>query len=187
MENLVEYDDMMDENNDAVPRSRVFVLLDGTFVVKWSENRVQSLLTGLYRNYERRDFGAPITDFELNQLKQAGIVENFDKEFVWLSPSPERSRYYQINARQQRVRSYYLNTTLAGSQLPEVESSLMRLGVDDEFDVRVRDDFVVIWGAQGRGFTNFDSAEEARTYLARQHPELFKSTVIAFIETTRRD
>ncbi|MBC8171381.1 MAG: hypothetical protein H7X77_06900 [Anaerolineae bacterium] len=178
---------MMDENNDAVPRSRIFVLLDGAFVVKWNENRVQSLLTGLYRNYERRDFGAPITDFELNQLKQAGIVENFDKEYVWLSPSPERSRYYQMNAQQRRIRSYYLNTTLAGAQMSEVESSLMRLGVDDELDVRVRDDFVVIWGAHGRGFSNFDTAEEARTFLISQQPELFTSTVIAFIETTRRD
>ncbi|HEX2621912.1 MAG TPA: hypothetical protein VHL11_17265 [Phototrophicaceae bacterium] len=177
----------MDENSDSVPRSRVFVLLDGTFVVKWSEHRVQNLLTGLYRNFERRDFGAPITDFELNQLKQSGVIERYDREHVWLSPSPERSRYYQMNAQQQRIRSYYLNTTLDGTRIPEIESCLMRLGVDDELDTRVRDDFVVIWGTHGRGFSNFDAAEEVRQFLISQLPDIFSSTVVAFIETTRRD
>lgn len=177
----------MDENNDGVVRSRVFVLIDGSFVVKWDEHQVQDLLTGQYRHYERRDFGAPITDFELNQLKQVGIVERFDREQVWLSPSPERSRYYQMNAQQKRVRSYYLNTTLASNQLTSIEATLMRLGMDDELEARVRDEFIVIWGEFGRGFTNFDEAEEVRTYLVNQMPELFSETVVAFIETTRRD
>jgi hypothetical protein len=177
----------MDENNEGVVRSRVFVLLDGTFVVKWSEHHVQDLLTGQYRHFERRDFGAPITDFELSQLKQVGIVERFDKDRVLLSPSPQRSRYYQMNAQQKRVRSYYLNTTLPPHQLTNVEACLMRLGMEDELEARIRDDFIVIWGEAGRGFTDFDQAEEVRTYLINQAPELFSETVVAFIETTRRE
>jgi hypothetical protein len=177
----------MDETNNDVPRSRVFVLLDGTFVVKWSDHHVQDLLTGQYRHFERRDFGAPITDFELNQLKQVGIVEQFDKERVSLSPSPQRSRFYQMNALHERVRSYYLNTTLAPRRLTDVEACLMRLGMDDELEARLRDDFIVIWGEFGRGFHDFDEAEEVRAYLLNQMPELFAETVIAFVETTRRD
>jgi hypothetical protein len=177
----------MDDNNNSIVRSRVFVLLDGSFVVKWDEHQIQDLLTGQYRHYERRDFGAPITDFELKQLQQARIVETFDKEYVLLSSSQERTEYYQMNAQKQRVRSYYLNTTLAFSQLERVEAALLRLGVDDEFDARIRDEFVVVWGANGRGFADFDTAEEARAFLMSQVPEIFSQTVVAFIETMRRN
>jgi hypothetical protein len=177
----------MDDNNASITRSRVFVLLDGSFVVRWSENQVQDLLTGQYREFERRrDYGAPITDFELNQLKQAGIVDEFDREQVWLSPSPERSRFYKSNMRQ-RVRSYYLNTTLPGLRLSEVESVLVRLGLDKQFLARTRDDFVVILGHQGRAFANFDEAEQARYLLVEQAAEIFKETVVAFVEAARHD
>lgn len=177
----------MDEQNEGVIRTRVFVLLDGTFVVKWNDHQVQDLLTGQYRHFERRDFGAPITDFELNQLKQVGIIEQFDKDHVWLSPSPERSRYYQMNAQQKRVRSYYLNTTLPTRQLSDVEAALLRLGMEDDLEARVRDEFIVIWGSLGRGFSDFDEAEETRADLITQMPELFSETVVGFIETTRRE
>ncbi len=176
----------MDNLNSPIARSRVFVLLDGVFVVKWSDNRVQELLTGQYRHYERRDFGAAITDFELNQLKQAGIVEAFDKDTVLLSPSIERSQFYRMNLTR-RVRSYYLNTKFSGEHLNEIQDQLELLGLDDEFHARTRDDFVIILGREGRSFTDFDEAEEARHLLVDQAPEVFEDTVVAFVETTRRD
>lgn len=172
-------------NSSHISRSRVFVLLDGAFVVKWSENRVQELLTGQYRNFERRDFGASITDFELNQLKQAGIVENFDKESVWLAVSNEH--YQRNSAASERVRSYYLHTTLSGSHHAEVSQALASLGLMDELHTRVRDDFVVILGMQGRSFGSFDEAEQMRLHLVDQSPGVFEETVVAFIETARRD
>lgn len=183
-----EHHDPNQHSDDTaqLARSRIFVLLDGSFVVKWNENRVQELLTGQYRSYERRDFGASITDFELNQLKQAGIVDSFDKEFVWLSILPEHS-VNQTFGTDTRVRSYYLHTTLNGNLRSDVEKSLERLGLDDDLHVRTRDDFVVILGKQGRAFANFDEAEEMRLLLVDQAPEVFQETVVAFIETTRRD
>lgn len=172
-------------NNSQIARSRVFVLLDGAFVVKWSDNRVQELLTGQYRSFERRDFGASITDFELNQLKQAGIVEAFDKEFVWLTASNAHQQRQNIS--QERVRSYYLHTTLSGSHHPEVTQTLNDLGLMDELHTRVRDDFVVILGMHGRSFSTFDEAEQMRLHLLDQNPAVFEETVVAFIETLRRD
>jgi hypothetical protein len=171
-------------NTAQVARTRIFVMLDGAFVVKWSDNRVQELLTGVYRNFERRDFGAAITDFELNQLKQAGIVAMYDKEYVWLSLSGE---HQQALGMQARVRSYYLHTTLATHHREAVEQALGQLGLADELHARLRDDFVVILGMQGRSFRTFDEAEQMRLLLADQLPELFEETVVAFIETSRRD
>lgn len=176
----------MDETNSSIPRSRIFVLLDGHFVVKWSENRVQELLTGHYRPFDSRDIAAAITDFELNQLKQAGIVTTFDTENVWLAILPDRGHPAQA-MNKPRVRSYYLNTTLSGENLAKVEDRLMRLGLEDEFHARSREDFVIILGRHGRAFGNFDEAEEARHLLVDQSPDIFEASVVAFVETTRRD
>lgn len=181
----------MDNHTDndqeaAIPRSRVFVLLDGTFVVRWSENRVQELETGHYRNYHKREFGAPITDYELNQLKDFGLVDEFDKETVTLCPLPERSNVLISTWEQNRTRSYYLNTTLPGTFLQDVERLLASLGLDEEFQARVRDDFVVLWGRKGISFQKFDDVERARLMLLKKAPEAFRNMVVAFIETTRR-
>lgn len=172
----------------TIPRHRLFVLLDGTFAVRWSENRIQELESGHYRTYEKRDFGAPITDYELNQLKGAGLVEDFTKEAVILRPLPERPPQDELTLwEQNRVRSYYLNTTLPGSHLQDVADLLEDLHLSDQFQARVRDDFVVLWAHKGLSFPKFDDAERARHHLATAAPEAFENTVVAFIETTRRD
>lgn len=173
------------ENTEPIARSRIIILIDGTFAVKWSENRVQELLTGQYRNFERRDFGAYITDFELNQLKQAGIVAEYDKEFVTLSSSIEQTRYYQ-QSEQRRTRSYYLHTTLDQSVLPHIQEQLVQIDLSNEFYARIRDNFVVIFGPDGRSFASFDEAEEARCLLIAEAAKTFEETVVAFIETTKR-
>lgn len=177
-----------DETQDAtIPRSRVFVLLDGTFVVRWSENRIQELESGHYRHYEKRDFGAPITDYELNQLKAAGIVEDYNKETVWLKPLPERGDLDWLTGwERNRTRSYYLHTTLPASLLKDVVDLLRDLDFLENFQARVRDDFIVIWGSGGIAFHKFDEAEKARQTLVSSAPEAFLNTVVAFIETSRR-
>ncbi len=175
-----------DEEITVIPRSRIFVLLDGTFVVRWSENRVQELESHHYRQYEKRDFGAAISDYELNQLKFAGIVREFDKNNVWLHPLPEQSEFSsQTLWEQNRVRSFYLNTTLPGSLLNDVLDLLEDLELSSNFQARVRDDFVVLWGSKGIAFQKFEDAEKARLKLASKAPEAFENTVVAFVETSR--
>ncbi|MDX1992974.1 MAG: hypothetical protein SF029_11315 [bacterium] len=174
--------------NAIIPRSRLFVLLDGTFAVRWSENRVQELESGHYRTFEKRDFGAFITDYELNQLKNAGLVRSYDRETVWLQPLPDRASLSMLSSwEKRRVRSYYVNTTLPGSVLRDVQDLLEEIGLADTFTARVRDDFVVLWGTKGISFHKFDDAEKARVMLAERAPDAFGHAVVAFVETTRKE
>jgi len=172
----------------SVPRSRVFVLVDGTFVVRWNDNHVQELESGLYRAYEKKDFGAPITDYELQQLKKVGLVENYDKDCVLLQPLPESRNNNPVSPWEtNRIRSYYLHTTLPGKRLPDIVALLDELGLSTDFDAWVRDDFVVLRGRKGISFLKFDDAEKARLLLLQKAPEAFGNTVIAFIETTKKN
>lgn len=159
----------------SIPRSRVFVLADSTFVVQWEETRVQELLNGRYRAYDDSQFGNEITDFELNQLVRAGVVEHYDAELVSLSSlsniMPETPS-----------RVYYLNTTLGREALRDIQSALDELGLRDVLTARLRDDFVVIWKKDGAAFYRFDDAERNREQLMLKSPELFSDTVVAFVE-----
>lgn len=174
-----------EQAQNAVSRSHVFVLLDGTFVVHWQPNRVQELQTGRYRPYEKRDYGAPITDYELNQLMATGIVEAYDDEQVTLCMLPEHFEVQYLTIwEQNRVRSFYLHTTLPRDKFDEVDAELDALGVSDDYLPRVRDSFVVLWRSKGLAFQSFDEAEKARTLLASRAPQMFGQTIVAFVETS---
>lgn len=176
----------MNDSQTPIARNRVFVLLDGSFVLRLDEQTVEELLTGRQRHYERREFGANITDFELNQLRQAGIVSDYDREQVWLTSAEQRQTYYQAR-KQSRVRTYYLHTTHDPAALPEVTNALAELGLSDALVAMVRDDFVVIEGAAGRNYGSFDEVEAARCELTEAYPDLFADTVVAFVEVDHHD
>ena len=110
-------------SGSAVPRYQVFVLADGTYVIQWTEASVQDLMTGQYREYGVGDFGHRVTDHELDGLKTSGVIEDFDHAYVWLYALPEESRFELHTLEEQavnRVRSYYVNTTLPAEKLGEV-------------------------------------------------------------------
>lgn len=164
-----------DHEKIPVPRTRVFVLSDGMFVVQWEENRVQDLLSGRYYPYSEAQFGNAISDYELSQLQNSGIVEDFDEELVYLSPSVNTSPHAPM-------RTYYLNTTLPKSHMEQVHQALDRKQLLDRFSVRVQEIFVIIRGPSGVAFTSYDEAERAREVLFDQLPELLGDTVVAFVE-----
>jgi hypothetical protein len=183
----MEYD-LYDDEDNAVPRSVVFVLMDGTFVVRWSENRVQELETGNYRDYDSHDFGAPITDYELKQLKSAGLVVDYDLDVVWLCTMPDRQDLDWLTSwEQDRARSYYLHTTLPDSMMGAVEDLLEALSLAGSFQARIRDNCVVLWSSEGTSFRKFDEAEKARQLLVTSAPEAFANIVVAFVESPRRN
>lgn len=159
----------------SIPRSRIFVLADSTFVVQWEENRVQELLNGRYRNYDESLFGNAITDFELNQLVRANVVEYYDAELVSLSSMSNIMP--EIPSR-----VYYLNTTLDRDSLSSVQDILAQMGMSDFLTARLRQDFVVIWKKDGAAFYRFDDAERAREKLMIKSNSLFGDTVVAFVE-----
>lgn len=160
-----------------VPRNRILVLEDGTFAVQWEEKRIQELLSGKYRIFHTEQVTDPISDYELKQLVEAGVVDLFDEELVYLSPLPNVVAH-------EPTRSYYLNTTLGKAELKAVEHVLNTAQLQDEFSVRIRQGFVVLWGANGVAFTSFDVAERAREILSAKAPELFSNLIVAFVETT---
>lgn len=166
---------MSNQESISIPRSRIFVLDDSTFVVQWEETRVQELLNGRYRNYDESQFGNAITDFELNQLVRAKIVERYDGELVSLSSlsniMPEIPS-----------RVYYLNTILGRESLKDVQVALEQLGFVDRLTARLRHDFVVIWKKDGAAFYRFDDAERNREHLMLKSPDLFGDTVVSFVE-----
>ncbi|MFN8376729.1 MAG: response regulator [Anaerolineae bacterium] len=178
-------------SGSAVPRHLVFILNDGTFIVQWDENRVQELLNGRYRPYQAEDFGHAITDYELNQLKAAGRVEHYNKYFVWLYALPDTSHIpvqaRSSEVRHDRVRTYYLNTTLPKSHLPQIENLLVELDIADDFLARIRGDLVVILGRNGVPFRFLTDAEKAQKQLQLSAPEIFKELVIAFVEAPVED
>ncbi|RMG82735.1 MAG: hypothetical protein D6712_14140, partial [Chloroflexi bacterium] len=168
-----------------VSRYQVFTTSDGTFVVQWEPNYVQELLSGRYRAYEHKtDFGHPISDYELKQLKAAGRVEHFNRRYVWLYALPERGRFkVKTLEKSSRVRTYYLSTTLPGNHLPEIQALLKELELDQELLARNRNDFVVILGKNGAAFRSLGEAERAQVALQERAPEAFKNLTVAFTET----
>lgn len=177
-------------SGSPVPRHTVFILSDGSFVVQWDENRVQELLSGRYRDFEDQDFGHSITDYELNQLQAAGRVERFNERQVWLFALPERGRFQTeeyAESPRNRVRSYYLNTTLSASRLSDVQSALVEMDMAGDFLARVRGDLVAVLGKNGAPFHELRDAERAQKQLIARAPTIFEQTAIAFVETSDAD
>jgi len=172
----------------AVPRHFVFVLEDGTFVVQWDETRIQELLTGNYKYFDEQDFGHQINDYELNQLKAAGRVEAYNRNYVWLFALPERQRFTNVKTQERtsnRVRSYYINTTLPTDDLPVVESTLAEIGLSDEFTAYGKGNLIAVMGKEHIPFSQLRDAENAQKKLLTRAPELFQHSAVAFIEITR--
>ncbi len=161
-----------------VPRSRVFVTLDGLFVVQWEQNRVQDLLSGKYHPYSDERFGSAVTDWELNQLKSKSIVEQYDSDYVYLTLRPDETVNPLAN------RSFYIYTHIEKSQQKWVEQQLADAGFEERFVVRVRDQYIAIRGQAGATFSDFMVAERERELLAQKLPDLFSEAAIAFVELT---
>ncbi len=172
-------------SGSPVPRHFVFVMEDGTYAVQWDVDVVQDLYTGESRDFHDLDYGHPITDFELEQLKSAGLVEHYDRHYVWLYALPERDRFEALPVRERktgRVKYYYLNTALPPYALAAVRKGLARVGLDDRYSAEKRMGLVAIMNKNGEPFEKLADAETAQTLLKRALPELMKDVAVAFVE-----
>lgn len=177
-------------SGSAVPRHFVFIMANGAFVVQLSETRVQDLLTGQYVQLTDDNFGHAITDYELSQLKVAGRVEHYDHHFVWLFSLPEPHLYAARTTQERlpnRIRSYYLNTTLPESRLNVVQAMLAGLELTSEVAAANRGDLVVIVGKNGSPFPELKEAESIQKELVARAPHLFQKAVVAFTEGSDQD
>jgi hypothetical protein len=168
---MVNYQDTL-----PVPRTRIFVLVDGTFVVQWEQNRVQDLLTGKYHPYSEDKFGSPISDWELNQLQSKGIIQRYDTELVYLSSMPKTLTT--------TGRTFYINTRMSKTNLKELDNLLALADLRDKLSVRSQEYYLIIRGQNGSAFTSYEEATRARELLLKQLPEVASNFVIAFVELT---
>jgi len=175
-------------SGSAVPRHLVFVLADGSFVVQWGHAQVQDMLTGRYQPFDYNDFGHAITDYELSQLKVAGTIEHFNRNYVWLFALPEPKRFGTLRTQERskdRIRTFYLNTTLPKSQIESVRSLLQNVQLADSFEAIEREGLVAVLGKNGAPFPELKDAENAQRQLMSKASEIFKDTAVGFIETTQ--
>lgn len=172
-----------------LPRYQVFTLADGNYVVQWDDKRVQELLTGNYREYEhRRDFGHPVNDYELKQLKAAGRVEHYNRDYVWLYALPETGRFgvRKEMGRGERIRAYYLSTSLPKSQQDQVVLILNKIGAGHHLYVTPRQNLLIIMNKDGSYFKDSDEAEQIQNVLQSRVPDLFSDITIAYDEVNAR-
>lgn len=170
-------------------RYQVFTLADGSYVVQWDDKRVQELLTGNYRDFDaRKDFGHALTDYELKQLKAAGRVEHYNRDYVWLFSLPEATRFgiRREMGRGDRIRAYYLSTTLPKSQLENITTILQQIGIGSQISLVVRQNILVVMGQNGVHFPTMTEAEAVLTVLEEQAGDLFSGLTIAYDEISNR-
>jgi hypothetical protein len=73
-----------------IHREWVYALQDGTVVVDWGEGNLQDIVTGdLLREGK---FGHELQDYELENLRNSGYIDEFDSRNVYLRPLPEIKR-----------------------------------------------------------------------------------------------
>jgi CheY-like chemotaxis protein len=172
-------------SGSPVPRYQVFVLGDGAYVVQWTETSVQDLLSGVYREYNLREFGHRITDLELEQLKTAGVIEDFDQAYIWVYTLPEDNRFGGLRTIEQtsnRVRAYYINTTLPADKLDELQERLESLELTDSFFACEHEGLVAVLGGDTMPFSSLKDAETAQRRLQTQLPDLLENAALAFTE-----
>jgi CheY-like chemotaxis protein len=171
-------------SGSPVPRHQVFVLDDGEPVVQWSENYVQEIHSGRVREFDFGQFGHRVNDHELEQLKSLGLIEHFNRQYIWVYALPEQSRYMGLrtiegNSKQARV--YYLNTTLPESELNDVVELLEQNGAGEMFTATAYDGVIAIIGYDWEAYISVAEAETAQRTLVEISP-VFESTAVAFVE-----
>ncbi len=73
-------------------RHCILVLRDGRAVIDWGSARYQDLLTGEFLACQEADISHTALDRDLEPLKLAGIVVDFDASQVYLHSLPEPPR-----------------------------------------------------------------------------------------------
>jgi len=73
-----------------IHREWVYALQDGTIVVDWGEGNLQDIVTGDFLREGK--FVHELQDYELENLRNSGYIDEFDSRNVYLRPLPEIKR-----------------------------------------------------------------------------------------------
>jgi hypothetical protein len=142
-----------------VPREFVFVLTDGSYCVQWHDERVQELISGKLRSFSEREYGHRLVDRELEQLREAGIVVDYDSKYVWLSHIPSARELGSEEAEERDEWAIALG--IPASLQDKIAKTLAQDEPDLEGVVLAAGDELVLGGPDGRPFTSRQQAEAA--------------------------
>ncbi|MEO8395113.1 MAG: response regulator, partial [Chloroflexota bacterium] len=118
-------------------------------------------------------------------LKTSGVIEDFDQAYIWIFALPEDSRFGGLRTIEQtsnRVRAYYINTTLPAERLEELQESLDRFDLSDSFFACEHEGLVAVLGGDTMPFGSLKDAENAQRKLQTQLPDLLENAALAFTE-----
>ena len=73
----------------AIDRQWIVVLEDGTPILDWDNGLGLNLLSGEYIRYQQGEYTRAIQDDELEMLKRAGRVSNYNHRQVFILGLPE--------------------------------------------------------------------------------------------------
>lgn len=73
----------------AVTRQWISVQRDGIIILDWGDGRGVDLLRGEFVSYDPKKFSHAVQDDELETLKRMGMVNDYDRQTVFLSSMPE--------------------------------------------------------------------------------------------------
>ncbi|MCC6896359.1 MAG: response regulator [Anaerolineae bacterium] len=177
-------------NGTAVPRHFVFVNTLGATIVQLNSDRGQDLYAGQIVKLIPGVQNSPASDAELERLKVAGRIDHYNSAYVWVIGLPEPHVYdphYSGEKKQQRVRSYYINTMLPETDLANVQVFLQQSILAETCAAELRSGEVAITGVDGVLFGDFDRAESIRQQLLELEPQGFANSVVAFANVELRD
>lgn len=82
----------MAESGTPINRQWVYMMNDGSPVIDWGDGKVQDMYSGEFAPFEERNYSHGITDRELDVLKNAGRVDSYDSQNVYVNSLPEPPR-----------------------------------------------------------------------------------------------
>lgn len=82
----------MVDTGTPISRQWIYMLQNGTPVIDWGDGKVQDMYSGDFTPFDEKDYSHPITDRELDVLKNAGRVSQYDTKNVYVNSLPEPPR-----------------------------------------------------------------------------------------------
>lgn len=79
------------KTGNAIGRQWLLILSDGRAVLDWGDQQYQDLLTGEFTRLPEVHVSHSAIDSDLEALKRAGLIANYDNTQVFLNSLPERN------------------------------------------------------------------------------------------------
>jgi CheY-like chemotaxis protein len=155
-----------------VPRHQIYVLSDGTFAVQQADEAFQDLLTGASRVYTPKDLYHSASDFELAQLKLAGIVQEYDQSVALLYHVLENNHGGSGYSSRKREQGQLIDVDLLIASQTDTSALRGKLGIIACKDEHERRAIMSVLNALDMAVTSVSTAQEALNLLEEEPVDL---------------